>query len=94
MSIRCNDCGDEYPSDMMWPRPNDKHMCGWCGMEELKRNEALVTNLLSDLAEKDAEIERLRAALSAAKELFEDECTPDERDSFVWLMQTEELLGR
>ena len=53
-----------------------------------------VTDLLETVAEKDAEIEQLRAALSAAKELFEDECTPDERDAFVWLMQTEELLGR
>ena len=53
-----------------------------------------IPDLLAALAEKDAEIERLRAALSAAKELFEDECTPDERDSFAWLMQTEELLGQ
>jgi len=53
-----------------------------------------VTDLLETVAEKDAEIEQLRAALSAAKELFEDECTPDERDAYVWLMQTEELLGR
>jgi len=51
-------------------------------------------DLLAALAEKDADAKQLRAALSAAKELFEDECTPDERDSFVWLMQTEELLGR
>jgi len=51
-------------------------------------------DLLAALAEKDAEIERLANALTAAAELFEDECTPDERDAFVWLMQTEELLGR
>ena len=50
--------------------------------------------LVKDIPDLLAEIEQLRAALSAAKELFEDECTPDERDSFVWLMQTEELLGR
>jgi len=41
-----------------------------------------------------AETANLWEALSAAKELFEDECTPDERDAYVWLMQTEELLGR
>jgi len=58
------------------------------------RLAADIPDLLAALAEKGAEIGQLRAALSAAKELFEDACTPDERDSFAWLMQTEELLGR
>ncbi|HUW15230.1 MAG TPA: hypothetical protein VM537_36285 [Anaerolineae bacterium] len=41
-----------------------------------------------------AEIEELTKALNLAVELFEDECTLSKRDSFVWLFQAQELLGR
>ena len=60
----------------------------------LAHAEIMIERLQTELAEKDADAKQLRAALSAAKELFEEECTPDERDAFAWLMQTEELLGR
>jgi len=52
-----------------------------------------IPDLLAALEAKDAEIEQLTNALDAAVELFEDECTPNEQDAFVWKIQTQELLG-
>jgi len=36
---------------------------------------------------------RLEEELAAALELFGDDCTPDEMDSYVWMMRSRILLG-
>ena len=65
--------------------------------EKEEEIEALTTVLSAGqmlLCQKDTEIELMKDALTTASELFGDECTLDERDSLVWLIQTQELLGR
>ena len=45
---------------------------------------------IAELYEKNNELHRL---LVTALTLFEDECTPDERDAYVWMRQARDAIS-